>query len=165
MKKYEVKVKSDYESGFSWDMYIDYVKELAIELDIAVHNSNRRMSNLLPSKKIDTDGYHKSCIVGCKGYSQSDWDDYKIYYNEESKELELLKEQISRAFTHKHDYWIETIETLESGHSKVIDSCVISIDWIEFPDENDIKDAVRESEIYFGLKLIDNDLLTWNFAI
>ena len=161
MKKYVVILINDYDSVFSWYMYLDYVRDLASEIDIAVHNRNRSMSNILPSKKIDTDGYHKSCIVGCTGYSQSEWDDYTIYYNEESKELELLKEQISMAFTHKHDYCIEAIETLESGHSMVIDYCIVSIDWIEFPDENDIKDVVRES----GIQIVDNDLLTWNFNI
>tara|TARA_R110000851_G_scaffold131743_1_gene265982 strand:+ start:850 stop:1491 length:642 start_codon:yes stop_codon:yes gene_type:complete len=161
-KKYEVEVKVDYDSQFAWEYYKDDLIYLSEELDIAVHNSNRRMGNVLPNKKIDTDGYHKSCIVGCTGYSQSEWDDYKIYYNEESEELDRLKEELSKVFTHKHDYQVDTIEVLDSGHSMVIESDSVSIMHIEFPEEDDVKAAILDANT--GID-IDSDLVTWNFAI
>lgn len=163
MKKNVIEVTNDYQNDLSWELYKEDLINLSEDLDIAVHNGNRRMNNVLPSKKIDTDGYHKKCIISCTGYSQSDWDDYTIYYNEDCKELDMLKKELSKVCTHKNDYIMEVHEVLKSGHSKSINMQYVSISHVEFPDEDDIKQSVIEhGEIICDL---DPNLLTWNFKI
>jgi hypothetical protein len=89
--------------------------------------------------------------VSCKGYSQSDWDDYKIYFDYSNGEEEFdrvmdIASELKKLYTHKNDYFVQQIEVLDSGHEKTLESLSFSIMNIEFPDESDI--------IYY----IDDDL-------
>ena len=148
-KTIELRVSNDYDSGFAYEMYREQLMELSKDLDISVYNTNRGMSNILPNKKIDTDGYVQSIIVKCQGYSQSEWDEYIIHYNVMTADLSMLIEDLEKLFTHKNDYIVREVEILDSGHELGLDTHVININHIEFPTKCDITREINNQCIEF----------------
>lgn len=148
-KTIELRVSNDYDSGYAHEIYREQLMELSEDLDIAVHNSNRRMGSILPNKKTYTDGYVQSIVVGCTGYSQSEWDEYTIHYNVMTADLSMLIEDLEKLFTHKHDYMVKEIEILDSGHELGLETYVINISHIEFPDKKDVLEAIEDQGIEF----------------
>ena len=163
MKKIRLEVKNDYDSRYSWDLYKDNLEDLLDGLDVRVENSNSRNSNILEKVNSHRKGVeYKNCIdVSCKGYSQSDWDEYKIYFdysNEEFDEfnryshycrVEDVAQELEKIYTHKNDYRVHRIEVLDSGHTKTLDSFSFSILDVEFPENKDIKDRIDDQGIEY----------------
>tara|TARA_R100001377_G_C3139861_1_gene92273 strand:- start:137 stop:607 length:471 start_codon:yes stop_codon:yes gene_type:complete len=144
-----LKITNDYESNFSYQIYREGLVELSNDLDIVVQNTNREMMNILEHKDTNVDGYVQSIQIECKGYSQSDWDTYTIHYNQMTADLEILIEELSRVFTHKHDYFIQEVEVLDSGHELVVDQHTIFINHIEFPTKLDILEQIESNGIEY----------------
>jgi len=153
MKKIKLVVKNDYDSDCSWMLYVEDLHYLLEGLDVRVENSNTRNTNIVEKVNSYKKGveYKNYIDVSCKGYSQSDWDDYKIYFDYSNGEEEFdrvmdIASELKKLYTHKNDYFVQQIEVLDSGHEKTLESLSFSIMNIEFPDESDI--------IYY----IDDDL-------
>lgn len=156
MKKIKLEVKNDYDSNYSWELYEDNLHDLLDGLDVKVENSNSRNSNILEKVNSYKKGveYKNYIDVSCKGYSQSDWDDYKIYFDysngeEEFSRVEDVAKELQKLYTHKNDYWVQQIEVLDSGHTKHLLSFQFSILDIEFPNNSDIKYRIDEEMIEY----------------
>ena len=157
MKKTKLVVKNDYESNFSWELYKDNLHDLLYGLDVRVENENDRMSNVLSrvNSHIKASEYKHYLSVDCKGYSQSEWDEYKIYFDydkgfvEEISRIEDTLEELKKLYTHKNDYVVQKIEELDSGHTKKLESFHFSILDIEFPSNSDIKYRIDEEMIEY----------------
>ena len=158
MKKIKLEVKNDYDSGYSWELYKDNLENLLDGLDVRVENSNSRNSNILEKVNSYRKGveYKNYIDVSCKGYSQGDWDDYKIYFDysndefiEEFSRVEDVAKELQKLYTHKNDYWVQQIEVLDSGHTKPLLSFQFSILDIEFPNNSDIKYRIDEEMIEY----------------
>ena len=57
-------------------------------------------------------------------------------------------------FTHKNDYLLENVEELITGHTKVVDRCIINVQYPEFPELEDIVRVIEEVKKYDEYKLI-----------
>jgi len=157
MKKIKLKVKNDYSSNFSWELYEESLYSLLYGLDVRVENKNNKMCNILSKlnsyKKYNEYKYFLS--VDCVGYCQSEWDEYSIYFDyeknsvEERGRIEQALKELKLLFTHKNDYIVDKIEVLDSGHKKTLDTFSFSIIDVEFPEENEIKNYIDEQLIYY----------------
>jgi hypothetical protein len=142
MKKI-LNVKNDYDSGNSFEFYKEDLLNLFNELDVYVENTNTDFYSVFKNKN-NKDSYKNKITVECKGYSQSDWDRYVIYYNAINDNIKLLAKELKKLFTHKNDYVIKEIEMLNSGHSKIIEHHYFSIMNVEFPEKEDIENAIQD---------------------
>lgn len=151
MKRIILEVQNDYDSNWAWEMYIDNLKCIAEELDIRVENENRRNTNILESINSYKKGveYKNYIDVRCIGYSQSEWDNYKIYFDDLNDDIKYIAEELKRIYTHKNDYYVKQIEELDSGHQKTLDSFSFSILDVEFPENKDIKYRIDEEMIEY----------------
>ena len=156
MKKIKLEVKNDYDSDCSWMLYVEDLHYLLEGLDVRVENSNSRNSNILEKVNSYKKGveYKNYIDVSCKGYSQSDWDDYKIYFDysngeEEDSRVEDVAKELQKLYTHKNDYCVQQVEVLDSGHTKPLLSFQFSILDIEFPNNSDIKYRIDEEMIEY----------------
>jgi len=141
----KIQIENDYTSNDSHDFFIDEINELVNELDIFCEVKNNRLINVVnEAQKNDSnkDDYKKSVCVSAIGYSQSDWQDYIIYYNKESKELEYLKEILKKTFTHQNDYFVSKFEVVTNKgkkyQSEAYDYTNFSITNIEFPNADEV---------------------------
>ena len=138
-----IKVNPDYNSSLAWELYKEFLQTISEDQDIHVTNKNSNYLNVLPTDG-DEDDYINTITIECTGYVQSEWDTYTIYYNELTDDIKLLAEELKKIFTHKHEYYLQQIEELESGHSKVIDTYGLVISNVEFPDKEDIEKEIKE---------------------
>ena len=145
-----LEVYNDYDSNFAYEDYKENINGLASELDIIIFNKNdEKFDNIISDRQKTKyctnhkDSYKNSITIDCVGYSQSDWDTYTIYYNDMTNDLKYLCKELKRLFTHKNDYLIKEIELLDSGHSKVINTHSIMINYIEFPTNKDIAETIK----------------------
>ena len=145
-----IKVKPDYDSSLAWELYKEFLQTISEDQDIHVTNKNSDFLNVLPIEitgkgyRADKPDYKNQLTIECRGYSQGDWDTYTIYYNELTDDIKLLAEELKKIFTHKNEYYLQEIEELESGHSKVIDTYGLVISNVEFPDKEDIEKEIKE---------------------
>jgi hypothetical protein len=158
MKTIKLVVENDYDSGFSWELYEDNLHDLLNGLDVRVENSNTRNSNILEKVNSYRKGveYKNFIDVNCVGYSQGDWDEYKIYFDysneefiEEFSRVEDCAKELEKLYTHKNDYVVKQIEELDSGHTKTLESFYFSILDVEFPNNSDIKYHIDEESIEY----------------
>ena len=158
MKKIRLVVKNDYDSDYSWELYKDNLHDLLDGLDVRVENRNSSNTNILEKvNSYRTPNEYKNFIeVSCKGYSQGDWDDYKIYFDysneefiEEFSRVEDVAKELEKLYTHKNDYVVQKIEELDSGHEKTLECFSFSILDVEFPNNSDIKYRIDEEMIEY----------------
>ena len=114
MKKIKLVVKNDYDSDCSWMLYVEDLHYLLEGLDVRVENSNTRNTNIVEKVNSYKKGveYKNYIDVSCKGYSQSDWDDYKIYFDYSNGEEEFdrvmdIASELKKLYTHKNDYFVQ----------------------------------------------------------
>ena len=91
--------------------------------------------------------------------SQSEWENFTLYYKCSDKEVNPLAEHLKKTFTHRNDYLVENVEELITGHTKVIDRCVVNVNDPEFPELQDIVKVIEEMQdgvkVYDEYKLIE----------
>ena len=138
-----LKVKPNYDSSLAWDMYKESLRTISEDQDIHVVNQNRNFLNVLPTDG-NVEDYENQIEIVCRGYVQGEWDTYTIYYHELTDSIKLIAEELKKLFTHQNDYCIQEIEKLDSGHSKVIDTHGLIISDVEFPEKEDIKNAIQD---------------------
>jgi len=152
-------IKNDYDSNNAWDMYLDDLKnivnyELKDKVYITHDNNKYRGMGISEYHNPNDDEpeeieelrkeYPESFTVIAKGYSKGDYVEYTVNHKDNLSEEELsflyiLKEELSRVFTHKNDYFVIVKELAGGGWERVIDTLGFSITDIEFPDEDDVK--------------------------
>tara|TARA_R110002020_G_C16201477_1_gene766302 strand:- start:588 stop:1067 length:480 start_codon:yes stop_codon:yes gene_type:complete len=153
-------IKRDFNSNISNDRWIEDLKEELNYLDVNVwtkYKQNSIIEEILKNQNTLPDQFSKNVTVKAIGYVQGEYTLFQIYYNGDDYKLKFLKELLERTYTHKNDYLIETIEMLSSGHSKTIDTAIISINDVEFPELNHIKKSINEHQEYKYDKYIFED--------
>tara|TARA_R110000744_G_scaffold119722_1_gene223232 strand:+ start:180 stop:707 length:528 start_codon:yes stop_codon:yes gene_type:complete len=151
-------ISNDYDSTNAWDSYIEQINYIVNELDFHCEIRNNRLINIIAQEQTystNIDEYENKIIVETIGCSQSDWQTYELYYNDfDSKEQKSLFDDLvvllRRSFTHFNNYYFELIESIivegkEYENKEPIKNGVFIIDWIEFPDNNDILTAFTEA--------------------
>jgi hypothetical protein len=166
-----LKISKDNFSNLSYDMFIEDVNYLVNELNVHCEVKNNNYINIVEQQKrysSNSDEYNKHVVIEARGYSQSDWQTYVLYYNEDELNtpmhksyFESLVKQLKRSFTHFNEYYCEKFEYIESNGKQYIenesfDSTVFCIDTIEFPSEEDVKQE------YIGIYGIDYDTIEIN---
>jgi len=141
-----LKIENDYNSNLSFD----YWKEIFSETDFKFYIESVNKSFYLPIENEHEKQQFKNCkIIEAKGYSQSDWQTYKIYFNGELPEY--IETALKRTFTHKNDYTVSKYEQAEINgkifNAEPHDYTIFCIEHIEFPNENDI---INEYNNIFG---------------
>lgn len=149
-----VRITNDYNSGISHDYFMDDIAYHVNELNIFCDIENSNFINIVEQHKsyIDSkEDYKNKTIVKAIGYSQSDWQEYVIYHNYKSNELDDLIKVLKKTFTHKNDYIVEkfyrTVINGKTFDSEIEDCISFSVNNIEFPDKEDIKKAYISSEV------------------
>tara|TARA_R110002072_G_scaffold264865_1_gene423786 strand:- start:10 stop:537 length:528 start_codon:yes stop_codon:yes gene_type:complete len=150
-------ISNDYDSSSAWDIYIEQIKYIVNELDVHCEIRNKKLINIVEQEQkynTDINEYDNKIIIETIGYSQSEWQAYELYYNYfQSKEQKALFDGLvvllKRSFTHFNNYYFELIESIivegkEYENNKYIENGGFFIDWIEFPNNDDILDAFKD---------------------
>lgn len=166
-----LRISKDNFSNLSYDMFTEDVNFLVNELNVHCEVRNKRDANIVNDMKnyqSSIEDYNNHVVIEARGYSQSDWQTYILYYNDNELNtpmyksyFESLVKQLKRSFTHFNDYFCEKFEYIESNGKRYIenesfDFTGFCIDNIEFPSEEDIK------EEYIAMYGIDFDTIEIN---
>ena len=158
--KIKIEITKDHHSDNSYRNYIDNLNYVVSEIDCFCEITNNNYINIIEQEKrynSNKDDYKNYFIVEAIGYSQGDWQRYKVYYNKDSNNIEQknnikdLKKLLSQSFTHKNDYSVtkkEIITIKNKEYETIIDCTGFCIDHIEFPDE---KDIITEYNSIYGI--------------
>ena len=105
-----LRITNDIYSTLSYDMFIEDITYLVNELNLFCKIANNSMVNNVEDKKLylsSESEYTDKLIVEAKGYSQGDWQEFTLYYNEADLKdkqkkayFESLVTQLERSFTH-----------------------------------------------------------------
>lgn len=147
-----IRISIDYVSHFAYESKIEDINYLVNEINVFCEIKNRDYTNLIEQEKryhSEKEDYKNKIIVNAKGYSQSDWQVYVLYYNE--KELKTPKDRmcfsdivkhLERTFTHQNSFFVEKFDKTEINgkafNSDPYDYTSFAIDHIEFPNDDDI---------------------------
>lgn len=156
-----VRISNDYNSRNAWHLWKEDIYYLVNDPDgVEVHCeiSNGNFINPVDSEKnyeTSKDDYKNMIVVSARGYSQGDWQEYRIYHNhdEDYKPLLQLADLLTKTFTHQNDYEVETFKRIEVD-GEVYDSnereySIFSVIHVEFPTKEEILEeyhAVYEHE-------------------
>ena len=149
-----IKITKDIYTDNSYQMWKEDINYLVNELDVLCEVKNNNFNNVVEDEKnyqSDTKDYKNIIIVYAKGYSQSDWQEYVLHYNEASLDtpqqrtyFSSLVEQLEKSFTHFNDYSVEKYEQTEIDgkifNSEGHDYTTFSVNYIEFPEDQDVLD-------------------------
>ena len=123
------RISKDYHSQLSNDIWNEDLNEYIQSLDVYIRprNNNFSYDALKNQTRSIFDFYYtnKCIVVEAKGYVQSEWESFSVYYKCRDKEVNPLIEHLKKTFTHRNDYLIENVEELITGHTKVVDRCVV----------------------------------------
>tara|TARA_R110002153_G_C12989937_1_gene463779 strand:- start:35 stop:550 length:516 start_codon:yes stop_codon:yes gene_type:complete len=147
-----IEISNDYNSDFCYQTKVEDVNYLVSELDVFCELRNSNYINIIEQEKIynsEKQDYKNKIIINAKGYSQSEWQDYILYYNENElstpqkrMEFSCLVKHLERTFTHQNDYIVTKYEQTEIDgkifNSEPFDYTNFCIDYIEFPNNEDI---------------------------
>ena len=150
-----VRITEDFDTSIAWEMKTEDINYLVNELDVYCDISNDNYLNLVEQEKryySEKEDYSNSVTIEAKGYSQGDWQEYTLYYNEgdfdtlqQRAYFDSLIEHLKRTFTHQSQFNVEKIEVIikddKTFYSEPFDHTSLCIDYIEFPEEDDIKEA------------------------
>ena len=133
-----------------WKEEIEYI--VNNEVDVEVEVENDRYVNVV--KEVctrDLSGEYDSLTrVQATGYSQGDWQAYKVRYKSEDEDnphFKALLVLLERSFTHKHDYSVQKFMRTEVDgvvfNAEPHDYTWFSITDVEFPDKEDVLKAYQ----------------------
>jgi hypothetical protein len=152
IKKTIVKISNDYGFSFAHESKVEDINYLANEINVFCEIKNHNYTNIVEREKryhSEKEDYKNKVIINAKGYSQSDWQDYVLYYNEEEITtpqdkacFNALVIHLKRTFTHQNDYIAESFDQIEID-GKIFKSDPYNrdhfcIDHIEFPSDEEI---------------------------
>ena len=149
-----VRISNDFFGNTSDTFKVEDINYLVNEINVFCETKNRNFRNIIEEEKryhSEKEDYKNKIIVNAKGYSQGDWQDYILYYNE--KELKTPKDRmyfsdivkhLERTFTHQNDYIAEKFERTEINgkifNSDPYDYTSFCVNNTEFPQEKEIID-------------------------
>ena len=147
-----LKISKDYGFNDAYNLKIEDINYLANEINVFCEIKNHNYTNIIEQEKTyhsQKEDYKNKTIINAKGYSQSDWQEYVLYYNE--KELTTpqdktyfsnLIQHLERTFTHQNNYIAKKYEQTEIDgkifNSGNFDCSCFYIDYMEFPNDKDI---------------------------
>ena len=154
-----IEISKDYDSDFCYQTKVEDINYLVNELDVFCELRNSNYINIIEQEKrynSEKEDYKNKIIINAKGYSQSEWQDYILYYNENELStpqkrmyFSNLVKHLEREFTHQNDYIAKKYEQTKIDgkifNSEPFDYTCFYIDDIEFPNNEDI---IKE---YIGL--------------
>ena len=158
------RISRDYHSQLSDDIWNEDLNEYIQSLDVFIETNNRQFSidtirnqrKTIDEFDITNEGDAQCISLDAKGYVQSEWESYWVYYKCTDEEVNPLIEHLKKTFTHRNDYLLENVEELITGHSKVVNRCVINVDYPEFPELQDIVKVIEDNLAkYDEYKLIE----------
>ena len=167
-----IKITNDYNSDLAYQLKVDDVNCIVNEISVLCETKNNNYINLIEQEKrysSEKEDYKNKIIIEAKGYSQSEWQTYTLYYNE--KELKTpqhrmyfsdLIQNLERSFTHHNDYSVEKFEQTKIDgkifNAEAHDYTSFCITHTEFPKNNDI---IEEYKAIYGTDydtyIINND--------
>tara|TARA_B110000211_G_C13857490_1_gene454980 strand:+ start:214 stop:729 length:516 start_codon:yes stop_codon:yes gene_type:complete len=147
-----IEISTDHNSDFCYQRKIEDINYLVNELNVFCESRNSGYTNIIEEEKTynsEKQDYKNKIIISAKGYSQSDWQDYTLYYNENELStpqkrmyFSRLVKHLEETFTHQNDYIVTKYEQTEIGgkifNSEPFDYTNFCIDCIEFPNNEDI---------------------------
>ena len=147
-----IEISNDYNSDFCYQTKVEDINYLVNELDVFCELRNTNYINIIEQEKrynSEKEDYKNKIIINAKGYSQSDWQDYILYYNENELStpqkrmyFSNLVKHLEREFTHQNDYIAKKYEQTKIDgkifNSEPFDYTCFYIDDIEFPNNEDI---------------------------
>ena len=166
-----VTIEKENYSDISYNMFIEDINYLVNELNVYCEVRNKNYTNIVEQEKRYTsniDDYKNSIVIEAKGYSQNDWQTYILRYNLNELEtpiqktyLQSLVNQLKRSFTNFNDYYCQKYKYIEIDGKRYVatesfDSIGFTIDNIEFPNEEDVKQE------YISMYGIDFDTIKIN---
>ena len=141
-EKIGIKISQDCYGETSYNNYIEDINYLVNELDVFCDIANDNFENIVENEKMyesKPSDYLSKTEIEARGYSQSEWQVYTIYHSEP---IDDLIKQLQRSFTHFNDYIVEKYEYIEKDgeifEKEPHDYTSFAIDYVEFPNENDI---------------------------
>ena len=149
-----IRITEDVYSEGSYNEHVDEINYLVnneIEVDCKISN-DRFLNQVEEQKNYNTnrEDFKNKTTFTAIGYVQGDWQEFTLYHNEpdDSVALQRLVDELKKSFTHFNDYTVEKFERTEIDgkvfNSDPYDYTNFSIRHIEFPDEDDIKEAYLE---------------------
>ena len=147
------RISQDYNSQLSDDIWNEDLNEYIQSLDVFIETRNKQFSNdgirnqrrSLEEFNNTNEGDAVCIVVEANGYVQSEWESFSVYYKCIDKEVSPLIEHLKKYFTHRNDYIVENVEELITGHTKVVDRCVINVQYPEFPELDDIVMVIEDN--------------------
>ncbi len=146
-------IVKDFDSHYCYELFAEDINYLVNELNLFCEIDNNNFTNIVEDQKRYNsckDDYQDSKTIICKGYVQSEYQVYKIYYNKFEIDTKLKKEYLSQLFqllenrfTHfNNDYYFEITETIIvdaiTYNSNVLESGMFSVYNCEFPTKEEI---------------------------
>ena len=153
-----IKITEDNFSELSKINKKEDINYLVNELNVFCELKNNDYTNVVEEEKrylSDKEDYKNSIPISAKGYCQSEWQEYILYYNEKELNTPQLRmyfsslvEHLERTFTHFNDYFVEKFEQTEIKGKKFNaephDNTTFCISHTEFPDKDDILKEYNE---------------------
>jgi len=147
-----VKISNDYGFSFAYESKVEDINYLVNEINVFCEIKNHNYTNIVEQEKRyhrEKYEYKNKIIVNAKGYSQSDWQDYVLYFNEEEITtpqdktcFNNLVTHLERTFTHQNDYVAESFDQIEINgkifKSDPYNRSHFCINHIEFPSDEEI---------------------------
>jgi len=167
-----LKISNEYGFNNAYNLKIEDINYLANEINVFCEIKNHNYTNIIEQEKryhSKKEGYKNKIIINAKGYSQSDWQQYVLYYNE--KELNTqqdrnyfsnLIQHLERTFTHQNNYIAKKYKQTKID-GKIFNSShfyhtCFYIDYIEFPNDKDIiKEYIRLHGEDFNEFIVENN--------
>jgi len=158
----KVVIKEDYNSDLCYDIMNENICYLLTELDLYCEIKNNSFVNIieeLQTSKNYNNNYKDKKIVNAIGYSQSDWQEYTLYYNKDNVNKSYLKQLIKlleKSFTHLNNYiaYVNELVTIDNKtYSSETTECFgFCVNKIEFPEsENIIKEFDEQFDIKYDI--------------
>lgn len=146
-------IVKDFNCHLCYELFAEDINYLVNELNVFCEIDNNDFTNIVEEQKRYNsykDDYQDSETIISKGYVQSEYQYFKIYYNKFEIDTKLEKEYLNQlfqllenTFTHfNNDYYFEITETIILNgityNSNVLESGVFFLYDCEFPTKEDI---------------------------
>lgn len=146
MEQIRVTIAKDYYSDTAYEYFRDDIEQIVNKLNVFCEIKNRKFVNIVEECKLyasNKDDYTNVKTVMAKGYTQSEWQEYTLYYNGNIDEVDELIDILKRSFTHNNNYIATKKVSIEQGgltFTSVDNYDVVhfAITDIEFPTDDDI---------------------------
>jgi len=168
-------IKRDYNSNDAYDLFKEDINYLANELNVFCKIENNDFANIVEDEKRYNsckEDYQYSKTIICKGYVQSEYQVYKIYYNKFEIDTKLKREYLNKlfellqnSFTHfNSNYYFEVRETITLNgieyDSKPLENGYYSVYNCEFPTKEQIYseyDSIYSNEFEYDEVIINHN--------